>query len=243
MYILKNAKENQVKQFRENLIQIKTNPNKDLIATGEADFKTFSVSFDSGLNEVLQYLRNEILMVTRIPPVWVGITDNTNRSSGEQQTFSLESRIKKIQHKIASQLDRELLPKLGFNPENVSFKFYPVSFSDEKTIIENARAMKDMGLKTDDPKEHPAILYLKKHGFKIPVGTKIEDALVVKDEKGFPSRKRENPKTDKVTSNLDEQGVSEEGKEKLEKKKIEARSTEEIAEEKHIELPPSAKYW
>jgi hypothetical protein len=188
----------------------------DIVGIGEAEAKLLQYAFDSGLIEVLKYLRNEVLMVTRVPFHWLGMIEGANRGIGENVVIPFETRVKKIQQITASYINRELMPKLGY--KNLKFKFNPISLMDEKLIFQNAQIMAGLGLTAES--EHPIVLYLKEKGVKLPLDTKIEPKAKPIDS--FPSRFRENPKVDKMTSELDRKGVSESGKEKLEEKQLQA---------------------
>ena len=73
-------------------------------------------------------------MPLRIPPHWLGLVKGINRGIGESVVIPYETKIKKIQHKITSQINRELMPQLGF--KDLKFKFNAISLTDEKVIIE-----------------------------------------------------------------------------------------------------------
>jgi hypothetical protein len=238
IYILNAANKEQQNEFANNLRRSKTNPHEDLIvktikgAKDEFDVREFQVKFDEGLMKVLEFLRNEVLMITRVPPDWIGGQDSS-RSQGEFKIYPFEIRIRKLQSIFESEINKKLLPQL--NMQNVEFKFNPISFTDEKTIMEVANVMKALGLEaTEDDQEHPVVAYLKDKGFPIPSYTRIPTAeemlqrgLSVGDgetatgqTETAPSRSRMNTKTDKQTSNLDRKGVSAEGKAKAEETKV-----------------------
>lgn len=208
-YVLENANADQFNKFQANLIRAKSNPHVDLVTQGKADSKINQVNFDTGLNSVLQYLRTEMLMLTRVPPIWVGIPDDSNRSNAEAQIFSFETRVRKIQQKVASAMNRKLMPKLGL--DTVEFKFNPISFQNEKSLIEIARQMKDMGFKSEN-----VVDYLKYHGFPLEADAEIETPELgvggVKNIDTMPSRVRMNKQTDKMANNMNEQGASDAGK-------------------------------
>lgn len=220
IYFLKTASEPQKKEFYQNLLRCKTNPNLDLVMEGEGvDTKLFQVAFDSGLLGVLQWVQKRVLMITRVPPHWVGMMDGANRGIGENVVIPFETKIKKLQQKIASQINKELLPKLKL--KDITFKFNSISLMDEKTIIGNMGQLDTIGF---DSKT--IIDYAKEHGLKIIPDAKIEKledegaiskmrggAQIQKD--AAPSRQREG-KSDKMTNNIDKKGVSAAGKQKLE---------------------------
>lgn len=208
MYTIKGSARDR-DNFEQILIRCKQNPNLDIVAAGEVQATVNAVNFDDGLGKILDYLRQEVLMITRVPPHWIGVLEGANRGIGENVVIPYETRIKKIQQKVASQVNRELMPKLGFN--TIKFKFNPISLADEKVILECSRQLSDMGFDSET-----IIKYLRDKGFKLREGAKIEEPSI-QDEKGFPSRKREG-KADKMSVNIDKKGVSSEGKAKLQPK-------------------------
>ena len=108
----------------------------DVIAQGEAfDVKMMEVNFQSAFVEILTYLQKEILMITRVPPHWIGILDGANRGIGENVVIPYETKIKKMQQKVASQINRSLMPMLKLS--NVEFKWNAISLLDEKEVITN----------------------------------------------------------------------------------------------------------
>ncbi len=219
MYTLINASKSQKYEFENNVIRAKTNPAVDLIAAtgqgGGADAKMLKYDFDSGLQEILKYLRQEVLIVTGIPPVWIGILDS-QRGDSEAQIMGFEMKIRKFQQKIESQINRKLMQELGF--PNLLFKFPPISLKAEKSIAEVARQFRDMGMN-----EKGLMSYLSKHGFDFPQGTKFESPME-KNKDMMPSREKDNKQTKDKSNNLDQTGSA-----------VETRGS--------TPLPDSSKYW
>ncbi len=213
IYFLKTSSEKSRKLFIENLIRAKTNPNIDVVAMGEAfDSKVAQVQFDNGLIDVLKWLEKRVLMITGVPPHWMGIVDGTNRGIGENVTIPYESKIKDLQHEIASQINKELMPKLGFNLE---FKWNAMSLMTEKEIINNMSVLTAQGVDSET-----TISYARERGLNLREGAKIEkiEKPQLQDDTA-PSRKRAGPK-DTMNINLNKKGVSPEGKKKLDAKKV-----------------------
>jgi hypothetical protein len=214
VYFLKNANEKQRKDFVENLIRAKTNPGMDIVAQGEAfESKVLETNFREGLMEVLKWMQKRVLMLFRVPPHWIGDMEGANRGIGESVVIPYEAKIKDIHHIIASQINRELMPKLGF--ENLEFKWNAISLLDEKSILENMAMMSAQGFDGES-----IIDYARTHGLKIKQGAKIEKTLPAStgtqlQDDTAPSRKRENEKTDKMGTQVNKKGVSPAGKEKL----------------------------
>ena len=168
MYTLANANKDQVKFFMENLKNAKNNPHKDLVGLGEIDVKeTGMPNFQSGLVEILDYLRSEISMVTKVPPIWLGIPDTSGRSSGEAQIKSFESRIKSIQRNIESTFNKQFLKVIATAP--LKMVFHPVSLMNEEMVFKNAEIMKNIGVDVNS-----ILFYLKEKGMRIPVDAKVE---------------------------------------------------------------------
>lgn len=231
IHILNNANDDEIQKFKEDNYRVSKNPRLDLIvkANGKPsdsyDFKEFQVKFDNGLGMVMDYLRQEVLMITRVPPIWVGLMGQGNRSTSEALIYPFETRVRKLQKIISSHLNKFLLPQLGLS--SLDFIFNPVSFSTETSIVQIAGQMKAMGIDAKEGDDHPVIHYLKAKGIQIPDSTFMPEIDPM--EAGSPqiqkdtatSRQRENKQTGKMTSKLNEKGVSAAGKEKMDKVKKE----------------------
>ena len=220
IYFLKTASERHRKEFIENLIRSKTNPNIDIVMQGEAgDSKLIQPNFDTGLMSVLGWIQKRVLMITRVPPHWVGMLDGANRGIGENVVIPYETRIKKIQQKIASQINRELMEKLKL--ENVEFIWNAISLLDEKELIANMGQLSTQGFDSET-----IIDYARDRGLNLnenahiiappsPSGPQIQDDSA-------PSRQREG-KSDKMNDEINKKGVSDAGKAKLKKNQDEKR--------------------
>lgn len=222
LWSLVNASESQKQKFMNNVIEAKTNPARDVFASvgreGSVNAEILQYDFDSGLKEILKYLRQEVLIVTGIPPVWIGILES-QRGDSEAQIMGFEMKIRKLQQKFESRINKYLLPELGF--DNLNFKFKPISLKTEKNITEVARQFRDMGMN-----ESGVMFYLRDNGFNLPMDTKLEDASNVKDEDLMLSRERDNKQTKDMGQNKNPDDKD---------RKMEVR-TQTI-------LPDNSKYW
>ena len=209
LYVLENADRATRKDFINNLRLGKVDPGVDLVINGKADVKNISYDFKSGLLEVLHYLRSQVLMITRVPPVWVGIVDDGNRSNSEASITAFDKRVLKIQQRIASAINRDLLPKCSFN--KVYFKYHNPSFKMEKEVLENAERLKNMGL-------NPVALarYLNNRGIYINENEITEEPTADKDL--MPSRNRKDRSTQGVTNKLNSSGNSDESGKKMQQR-------------------------
>ena len=219
-YFLKSQSQRHREDLIENVTRAKTNPGMDLFAQGE-DFKAqiLTPEIPAALLPILEFLRKEVLMVTRVPPHWVGILDGANRGIGENVVIPYETKIKKLQQKIASQINRELMPKLSLDAE---FKWNAVSLLDEESVVRIMGQLKAVGLDADS-----VIEFARNHGLRLSEDAFIEmppsmgsgqPSLQVQDESA-PSRQRNNPKGT-MNVNINKAGVSAEGKKKLDARKV-----------------------
>lgn len=220
IYHLSRASKEQKEMFFQNLIKAKTNPMMDIIAQtneGSFDARLLQVSFDNGLMEVLKHLQKEVLMITMVPPHWIGLLDGANRGIGENVVIPFETEIKELQQKVASRINKELLPKLGL--AKIKFQWNPISLSDEEKIIKNAGQLKAMSLDSES-----IIQYMRDKGLNLHENAKIEEILPIHagspqiQQDSAPSRARKG-KGDLMGNELDSKGVSAAGKEKLEARK------------------------
>ena len=217
VYFLKNANKENRRLFIDNLIRAKTNPAMDIVGLGEAEVKLLQYDFNSGLMDILEYLRTDVLMTTRVPKAWLGISDGANRSTAESVVIPFETKVKNIQKIVATTTNRQLLPELNF--ETLTYEFNPVSLMEEKSIFQNAQVFSSLQIETG--KEHPVITYLKDKGITLPTDAKIINQTE-KDKDMFESRQRENEKTDTMDTEINRKGVSEAGGAKLETAKVAA---------------------
>jgi hypothetical protein len=213
LYSLENANSTQRKTFIQNLQIAKQNPNADLVAMGRADAQSNLIDFKNGIIEVMKTLRQNVLAITRVPPMWLGILeDQGNRGNSEAQIFAFETFIRKIQSIIENNINKRL-EELGY--EQILFKFNPFSLKDEKTLLENAEKMMAMGIK----KERVAD-FLTKRGLTISASdieekeSKDMDAKLKQDARDM-ARPTMDKKNEYLTVNVDEKGVSDEKPQEL----------------------------
>lgn len=144
------------------------------------DYKDLDV-----LIRVSDSYESKILRALHVPPIVVGLPDNSNRSNSESQIKAFNIRLKMIQNAFADEINNELIPKLGFS--GVKIQFNPVDKRSEKDDIEIAEKLVNMGLKKDAV-EH----FLKQSGIELPKGElfdKEQPEEVKKPDNMFPSRR------------------------------------------------------
>lgn len=186
---IKNADKNQIKDFINNLRLAQDMPEKELVIDGEiSKINGREISDLNELVELLNYTRQQILTLLRVPPIIAGIPDNSNRSNSEVQSRkSFDTRIKSIQEVLAEELNFELFELMGW--ERAEFKFNPIDKRAEKDDIEIIVALKNIGL--DDKS---VLQYIK------DVGIQIRDGATIKKQEQLPSINKQ----DEVKDNKDE---------------------------------------
>jgi len=236
---LKGASKDQFNETRETLWRAKTQPGQPILTYGATDSSTevkeviANFGNTQGLFPVLEYLREAVLMITRVPPVWVGLVNKSgaNKGNSEAQIFSFETRVKKIQQKVENIITKDLLPKLGYT--HIEFNFNPISFKSEKDAVQNAAIFSSINVK---PKG--IINYLKTYGvtsvkeedFNTPEDMmKLQQKMSGGEEGNQSARNNVSPSRQpsdkmKVTSKLDQTGSSKEGSKKLESQGMNTRS-------------------
>ena len=168
---IESADENQIKNFINDLKLSRDQPDKELVVDGEiSKIAGRDLSDLDQLIEILNYTRQQILTLLRVPPIIAGIPDNSNRSNSEVQARkAFDGRIKSIQDVISDELSWELFPKLGW--DNADLEFGPIDKRAEKDDIEIVKALKEIGIDDDT-----LLKYIKQVGIQLPEGAKIEKA-------------------------------------------------------------------
>jgi hypothetical protein len=171
-WVVEDANENQVKDFLNNLRLVKDQPWKELVIDGKIS-KVLGRPIEDldKLIEILNYCRQEILTLLRVPPIIAGIPDNSNRSNSEVQARkAFDTRIKILQQAMEEEFSFELFPLMKWG--NADFKFNPIDKRAEKDDIEIAKILRDMGLDDESLLE-----YIKNTGIQLPESAKFEKAL------------------------------------------------------------------
>lgn len=168
-WIIEDASEPQIRDFINNLRIAQDIPEKEIVIQGKiTKINGRDIKELDKLIEILNYTRQEILTMLRVPPIIAGIPDNSNRSNSEVQARkAFDTRIKSIQTAVEEEFDSELFPKLGWSV--AEFKFNPIDKRAEKDDIEIILALHSMGL--DDKS---LIQYMKDVGIQLPEGARLE---------------------------------------------------------------------
>lgn len=111
--------------------------------------------------KTLDYLRGQILMLLKVPPIMIGIPDNSNRSSSDTQFQAFNIANEADRSIVAEVINHELFPKMGIG--TVEFVWNPIDKRNEKDDVEMAEKLMNMGAKPEMVEE-----FLRKSGLDIP---------------------------------------------------------------------------
>ncbi len=169
VWIAKEASEEQIKELISYLKLAKENPHKDIVVEGDIDFKKLmdNTGDDNNIN-LLDYLRTQILMAMQMPPIMVGLPDNSNRSNSEVQLRAFEGNIRALQRPITHKINNYLFKLLGF--EQLTMEFKPIDKRGEDVDMNIAKGLKELGVKSED-----VIDYLRSVGLQLPENLRIEE--------------------------------------------------------------------
>jgi|10_taG_2_1085330.scaffolds.fasta_scaffold25109_2 hypothetical protein len=184
---IEKADEIQIKNFINDLKLARDQPEKELVVDGEITKIAGRELTDlDQLVEILNYCRQQILTLLRVPPIIAGIPDNSNRSNSEVQSRkAFDGRVKSIQQALADEITWELFPKLGW--EKADFRFAPIDKRAEKDDIEIIKALKEIGL--DDKS---LLTFIKYVGIQLPEGAKIESGGYLSDKREIKVEEKED---------------------------------------------------
>lgn len=133
----------------------------------------------------LDYLRTQVLMQLKVPPIMIGLPDSSNRSNSDMQykAFNIANQSFRM---VFSDGMKELFSKLGLG--TVSFSWNPIDDRSEKDDVEIAERLMNMGA---EPMMVEA--FLRQSGLELPEGKLFkprEEVVSSKSEDMFPSRQR-----------------------------------------------------
>ena len=173
--------------------------------------------YDKDLLEVMRYLRNEVLKVTRVPRSWVEESASENRGVTEAEQRPFDVRIQAIHRNILEpDVNRKLLPVIGHFKKGKEaksrtvFRFNEISRKGEMEILQNTGLLRDMGLKPE-----AMVRYLDERGILGLDPDDFEEQQLNKNMELNPSRQRMNKSTQDMTQNRNERGVSDESGKKM----------------------------
>lgn len=183
---LKNATDDQVRRFLTFLEGARADIKKLVPIEGEVETIFLDQMQDyTKVKALLTYLDYEILNLLQVPPIAVGLPDNSNRSNTDGQDRAFNTRIKAVHRAVEDIISNDLMPKLGF--EKVTLKFNVIDDLAMQKYLEMAKIMKDMQFKEELIKD-----FLESKGWDFPEGTifdeMMQESLNQPNNENSPSR-------------------------------------------------------
>lgn len=185
-----------IKEFLAYYADARTNPDEPLVMqvrkTGDSlpmdnVFETMRdpEDLDKFLG-LIDKMREQALMVLKVPPILIGVPDNSNRSNSDAQieAFHMSNRSKR---RLLNEAITELFSKIGVTAE---FSWNPIDKRNEKDDVEMAERMINMGFKTD-----VVAKFLRQSGLPLPEGELFDKERMKapgKSEDMYDSRKRKS---------------------------------------------------
>jgi len=191
-------------------------PSKKLLVMGEMDIKeTGQYNYNKDIVDILNYFRQEILTATKVPGIYVGITDGSNRGVGEFEATAFQTHLLRLQRDV-EKLGNKILER-----SNISavFKMRPPSIKSQTDIIDQAKKMRDMGYGDD-----VITPFLYENGISVPMDATFEKEDVTSMD-DYESRQGSGKGVTEGKFKLDENGRSQDGKDKTAEKDAKLRSS------------------
>ena len=121
-YNVKNLSEEQLKRFRSSLANVQY--NQDVVTVGEVEAKPLASTYqDMQFNDLLKYYRQNIIAALGVPPVFLGITEGSNRSNAQVQLEAWDRKIRALKIAIADKINNQFITAENFGFEDVIFEF------------------------------------------------------------------------------------------------------------------------
>lgn len=201
-----NVSPDQVKSLVEAIRAADKDPSKKILSVGDLKVQTSGMyEFKRDIVDILNYIRQEILSVTRVPGSYIGITDNSNRGISEMEAAAFQAHLLRVQRDI-EKLANWILEKEGIN---AVFKCKPPSTKSQTDLIDQAKKLRDMGYGAD-----VITPFLYENGINVPENAEFEqDNKISMDD--YASRQGSGKGVTEGKYNLDSTGRSQSGQDKM----------------------------
>lgn len=209
---VKNVSDDDLRQFMADYMASQDDPNIPLMMNGEFEqdvLRTFQEAKD--LIEVLTYMRHKICMHFQVPPIVVGVVDNSNRSNSEMEYKIFQMNNEALRKLYAEEFNNEFVPLCGYR--DIEFCWSPIDKRSEKDAVEIALNFSKMGMKNDAIET-----FLRKSGFEFseegifdePTSAELIEADTESDmdtSKAFSDKEMTQKKTGSESTTREEQLV------------------------------------
>lgn len=129
LYMVKNLSQPAVDRMASEIR--KATPQTDILINaqgGEVEHQIVSPNNqDMQFVELMHFLRQEIIAATGVPPIFLGITEGSNRSNAQTQMESWDRKKKKLRLVIEDMINTQILTVANYGFDDVKFRFNDVN--------------------------------------------------------------------------------------------------------------------
>lgn len=175
IYTTKNLSQEQVNRMATTLRS--ATPQTDILLNAGAGEVTHTLVAPSNQDmqfvELMNFLRQEIIAATGVPPIFLGITEGSNRSNSQTQMESWDRKKKKLRLMIQDIVNLKLLTTANFGFDDVKFKFNDENSRELLKYAQMAQLMSTIEWTTPNevratlnlpPLESKKVTYVSEHG-------------------------------------------------------------------------------
>ncbi len=146
LYILEQIGREQVERVVQTLKQIL--PHQDIVlSAGQGKITQNSIApnnQDMQFKELLYYYRSNIMAALGVPPLFLGITEGSNRANAQTQMEAFDRRKKYLRTAIADEINNKLLTVENFGFDDIQFDFSDENSREELKFTQKAQLMSGM---------------------------------------------------------------------------------------------------
>lgn len=134
---------------------------------------------------MLNYLRSKVFMSLKVPPIVMGVTDNSNRSNSDDQLKTFHMTNQSDRETLQDAINNKLFKSINIDSK---FSWNPIDKRTEKEDVEMAEKLINMGAKKEQVEK-----FLRLTGLELPEGELFDkDMEPTKSMDQFPSRQGSN---------------------------------------------------
>jgi HK97 family phage portal protein len=112
------------------------------------ELKNLAVQNDfTSVSKVLEHLQNQVDRALKVPKVFLGEPEGSNRATSYNQLLVFKLFIESIQRKFESEINRKLIPLIA---SGVEFKFNPPLKEDISELVDQATKLYQYGIITEE---------------------------------------------------------------------------------------------
>jgi|GEM_PF-2472626 phage portal protein BeeE len=120
----------------------------NLVFSQDVELKNLAVQNDfAGVAKVLEHLQNQVDRALKVPRVFLGEPEGSNRATSYNQLLVFKLFIESIQRKFEAEINRKLIPLIA---DGVEFRFNPPLKEDISELVDQATKLYQYGIITEE---------------------------------------------------------------------------------------------